>query len=155
MTHQDYALLTRVQYICHASARPPAFLSAMPHIPSSLEGMWSRKAPNGYHSLNVVNNSGQSPYSSHGFGLSQSEAFLPLSLEHSDIACERDIILPIKWECMCALEVLGSWCLVSALETECSVVDRKVGLSLKDLAAASMIRMPFTPYYLLSLFRSK
>ena len=30
--------------ICHASARPLAFLSTMPHIPSSLEGMQSRKA---------------------------------------------------------------------------------------------------------------
>ena len=29
-------------------------------------------------------------------GLSQSEAFLPLSPEHSDIARERDITLPIK-----------------------------------------------------------
>ena len=37
---------------------------------------------------------------------------------------------------------LGSWRLVSAWETECSVVDRKVGLSLRDLAAASMVRMP-------------
>ena len=45
--------------------------------------------------------------------------------------------------------------LVSALETECSVVDRKVGLSLKDLAAASTVRTPFMPYYLLSLFRLK
>ena len=37
---------------------------------------------------------------------------------------------------------LGSWRLVSALETECSVVDRKVGLSLRDLATASMVRTP-------------
>ena len=37
---------------------------------------------------------------------------------------------------------LGSWRLVSALETECSVVDRKVGLSLRDLAAISTVRMP-------------
>ena len=36
--------------ICHASARPPAFLSTMPHIPSSLEGMRSHKALNGYRS---------------------------------------------------------------------------------------------------------
>ena len=60
-----------------------------------------------------------------------------MSLEHSDIAHERDVILPIKGECMHVLEALGSWHLVSALETECSVVDRKVGLSLKDLAATS------------------
>ena len=48
-----------------------------------------------------------------------------------------------------------TWLLVSALETKYSVVDRKVGLSLKDLAATSTVRMPFTPYYLLSLFRSE
>ena len=34
----------------------------------------------------------------------------------------------------------GSWHLVSAWETECSVVDRKVGLSLRDIAAALMVR---------------
>ena len=130
--------------ICHASARPPAFLPTMPHIPSSLEGMWSRKAPNGYRSLNGANGLGQNPYSSHGFGLSQSETFLPLSPGHSDIAHEHDVILPIKGKCVRTLEVLlsGTWLLVSALETECSVVDRKVGLSLRDLAAASMVRMP-------------
>ena len=44
--------------ICRASARPPAFLATMPHIPSSLEGMGSRKALSGYHSLNVVNDLG-------------------------------------------------------------------------------------------------
>ena len=32
--------------ICRASARPPAFLSTMPHIPSSLEEMGSHKALN-------------------------------------------------------------------------------------------------------------
>ena len=36
----------------------------------------------------------------------------------------------------------GSWHLVSAWETECSVVYRKVGLSLRDIAATSMVRMP-------------
>ena len=134
----------------------------MPHIPSSLEGMWShkalrwsRKAPNGYCLLNGANDFGRSRDSSHGFGLSQSEAFLPLSLGCSDVAREHDVILPIKGGCVRALEALGSWRLVSALETECSVVDRKVGLSLKDLAATSMVRTPFTLYYLLSLFRSK
>ena len=71
----------------------------------------------------------------------------------SDVACKCDIILPIKEECVHALEALGSWHLVSALETECSVVDWKVGLSLKDLAATSMVRTPFT-HYLLSLFGS-
>ena len=149
-------------YLCRASARSPAFLSTTPRIPSSLEGMWSRKAlrwsrkaPNGYCSLNGANDLGRSSYSSHRFGLSQSESFLPLSPGHSDVAHEHDIILPIKWKCVRALGALGSWHLVSALETECSVVDRKVGLSLKDLAAASTVKMPFMPYYLLSLFRSK
>ena len=114
---------------------------------------WSCKAPNGYRLLNRVNDLGQSRDSSRGVCLSQLEAFLPLSPGCSDVARERDVILPIKGECMHALEALGSWHLVSALETECSVVDWKVGLSLKDLAATSMVRMPFT-LYLLSLFGS-
>ena len=42
------------------------------------------------------------------FGLSQSEAFPPLSLEHSDIAHERDVILPIKGKCMRTLKALRS-----------------------------------------------
>ena len=68
--------------------------------------------------------------------LSQSEAFLPLSLGHSDAAHEHNITLHIKGECVHTLGALGSWHLVSVLETESSVVDRKVGLS-QDLAAAS------------------
>ena len=104
--------------------------------------MWSRKAPNGYRSLNGVNDLGRSLYSSHGFGLSQSEAFLPLSPGCSDVAHECDVILPIKGECVRMLGALGSWHLVSALETEGSVVDRKVGLSLEDLAATSTVRTP-------------
>ena len=68
--------------------------------------------------------------------LSQSEAFPPLSPGCSDIAREHDITLHIKGECVRMLEALGSWHLVSVLETESSVVDRKVGLS-QDLAAAS------------------
>ena len=68
--------------------------------------------------------------------LSQSEAFPPLSPGCSDIAHEHDITLHIKGECMHTLEALGSWHLVSVLETESSVVDWKVGLS-QDLAATS------------------
>ena len=41
-------------------------------------------------------------------GLSQSEAFPPLSPDRSDIACECDVMLPIKGECMHALEALCS-----------------------------------------------
>ena len=37
-----------LEYICRASARPPAFLPTMPRIPSSLEGMRNHKALNGY-----------------------------------------------------------------------------------------------------------
>ena len=58
-------ILLLLKYMCHASARPPAFLSTMPHFPSSLEGMWSckalrwsRKAPNGYRLLNGANDLG-------------------------------------------------------------------------------------------------
>ena len=51
------------------------------------------------------------------FSLSQSEAFLPLSSECSDIARERDIILPKKGKCMCVLEALHSdiWLLALGL----------------------------------------
>ena len=60
-----------------------------------------------------------------------------MSLGHSDVAHECDVTLPIKGECVHPLEALGSWHLVSALKTECSVVDWKVQLSLKDLTATS------------------
>ena len=51
------------------------------------------------------------------FGLSQSEAFPPLSPEHSDIAHEHDVILPIKGKCVRALEALCSdiWLLALGL----------------------------------------
>ena len=51
------------------------------------------------------------------FGLSQSEAFLPLSPECSDVARERDIILPIKGKCVHVLEALHSdiWLLALGL----------------------------------------
>ena len=51
------------------------------------------------------------------FGLSQSEAFPPLSPEHSDVAREHDVILPIKGKCMRALEALCSdiWLLALGL----------------------------------------
>ena len=41
-------------------------------------------------------------------GLSQSEAFPPLSPDHSDVARERDVMLPIKGKCMHALKALYS-----------------------------------------------
>ena len=51
------------------------------------------------------------------FSLSQSEAFPPLSLEHSDIAREHDIILPIKGKYVRMLEALHSdiWLLALGL----------------------------------------
>ena len=61
--------------------------------------------------------------------LSQSQAFPLLSPECSDLAHEHDITLHIKGECVRMLKALGSWHLVSVLEAESSVVDRKVGLS--------------------------
>ena len=79
-------------------------------------------------------------------GLNQSEVFLPVSPDHSDIAREHDIMLPIKGECMRVLEALRSniWLLALGLYLgdQCSVVDRKVGLSLRDITAASTVRMP-------------
>ena len=41
-------------------------------------------------------------------GLSQSEAFLPLSPDRSDIAREHDVMLPIKGKHVHALEALHS-----------------------------------------------
>ena len=79
-------------------------------------------------------------------GLSQSEAFLPVSPDHSDIAREHDVMLPIKGECVHVLEALHSniWLLALGFYfgDQCSVVDRKVGLSIRDIAAASTVRMP-------------
>ena len=51
------------------------------------------------------------------FGLSQSEAFPPLSPKHSDVAREHDIILPIKGKCMRGLGALDSdiWLLALGL----------------------------------------
>ena len=74
--------------------------------------------------------------------LSQSEAFPPLSPGCSDVACEHDITLHIKGECVRMLLALGSWHLVSVLETESPVVDWKVGLS-QDLAATSNSKNAF------------
>ena len=51
------------------------------------------------------------------FSLSQSEAFLALSPECSDIAHECDVILPIKGKCVCMLDALRSdiWLLALGL----------------------------------------
>ena len=68
--------------------------------------------------------------------LSQSEAFPPLIPECSDVAREHDVTLHTEGECVRMLEALGSWHLVSVLEAETSVVDRKVVLS-QALAATS------------------
>ena len=99
------------QYICRASARLPAFLSTMPHIPSSLEGTRSRKALNGYRSLKVANDLGCNQDSCCWVCLSQSEAFPPLSLGRSNVAREHDVTLHIKGECVRTLEALGTWSL--------------------------------------------
>ena len=41
-------------------------------------------------------------------GLSQSEAFLPLSLDHSDVVRERDVTFPIKGKHVRTLGALRS-----------------------------------------------
>ena len=41
-------------------------------------------------------------------GLSQSETFLPLRLDHSDVAREHDVMLPIKGKRVHVLEALCS-----------------------------------------------
>ena len=121
----------------------------MPHIPSSLEGMRSRKALNRYHSLNVANDLGQNRDSHCWVYLSQSEAFLPLSPGHSDVDRECDITLHIKGECMRTLEALGTWHLVSVWEAESPVVDWIVGLS-QDLAATSNSKNAFYSFICLA-----
>ena len=84
-------------------------------------------------------------------GLSQSEAFPPLSLDHFDVACERDVMLPIKGERMGTLEALRSDLWLKALGLyygdQCSVVDRKEGLFLKDIVSASNGKNAFMPFY--------
>ena len=87
--------------ICRASARPPAFLPTTPHIPSRLEGKR-------VSFLNGAVHLGRNLTQAVDSGLSQSEAFLPLSLDHSDIARERDVMLPIKGKCMQMLGALRS-----------------------------------------------
>ena len=44
---KTHPLPTTKEYICRASARPPAFQSTVPHIPSSLDGIRNHKALNG------------------------------------------------------------------------------------------------------------
>ena len=69
-----------------------------------------------------------------------------MSPDRSDVAREHDIMLPIKGKCVHVLEALRSdiwlWALGLYLGDQCSVVDRKVGLSLRDIAATSTVRMP-------------
>ena len=145
--------------ICRASARPPAFLPTTPHFPSSLEGMWSCKAPNGNRLLNGANGLGQNPYSSRGFGLSQSEAFPPSSPERSDVARERDVILHIKGECMHALGALlsGPWLLALGLCLGDQVLGswQESRTFPQGFSCRFNGKNAFTPYYLLSLFRSQ
>ena len=91
------------------------------------------------------------------YGLSQSEAFLPLSPECSDVALEHDVMLPIKGECMCALEALHSniwlWTLGLCLGDPvfCSLQERRAFP--QGYSCCFNGKNAFTPYYLLSLFR--
>ena len=90
-------------------------------------------------------------------GLSQSEAFLPLSPDCSDIARECDVMLPIKGKRVQTLEALRSdlwsWALGLSCGDRCSVVDRKAGLSFRDIVSISKGKNTFTPFLLLSLLR--
>ena len=90
-------------------------------------------------------------------GLSQSEAFPPLSPDCSDVAREHDIMLPIKGERMQTLEALRSdlwhWALGLSCGDRCSVADRKAGLSFRDIVSVSIGKHAFMPFLLLSLLR--
>ena len=86
-------------------------------------------------------------------GLSQSEAFLPLSLAYSDVAHEHDVMLPIKGKRVRMLKALRSdlwlWALGLSCGDRCSVVDGKAGLSFRDIVSASKGKTAFTPFLLL------
>ena len=87
-----------------------------------------------------------------GKGLSQSEAFLPLSLGCSRVKPGNYIIPPIKVSANAFSGdlALGFWHQISVLETGIFVVDWKVGLS-QVLAAAANSKNIFLFFYLLSL----
>ena len=114
-------------------------------------------APSEYRSLNGVDYSGRNQTQAMDSDLSQSEAFPPLSLDHSDIACEHDVMLAIKGEHVQMLEALHSdlwlWALGLSGGDQCSVVDRKAGLSFRDIVSVSKGKNAFTPFLLLSLLR--
>ena len=87
------------QNICCASARPPASQSTVPHFPSSFDRMRNQKARTGLVHRSLVIELHPLNRTWPHFGtksLSQSEAFLPLSLRCSDVDNECDITLHIK-----------------------------------------------------------
>ena len=110
-----------------------------------------------YRSLNGVDYLGRNRTQAMDSGLSQSEAFPPLSSDHSDIVHEHDIMLAIKGKCVRMLEALCSdlwlWALGLSGGDRCSVVDRKAGLSFRDIVSISKGKNAFTPFLLLSLLR--
>ena len=63
---------------------------------------------NEYRSVNGAVYSGRNPTQAVDSGLSQSEAFPPLSLDRSDVARERDVTLPIKGKRVQTLGALRS-----------------------------------------------
>ena len=103
-------------YICHASARPPAFQSTAPHFSFSLDGMRNRKARTGLVHRSVViklHPLNRTWPHFHAQSLSQSEAFPPLSPRRSNIDNERDVTLYIK-----ASASAHSWHFVLGLGSE-------------------------------------
>ena len=92
-------MLTHEQYICRASVRPPASQSTVPHFPSSMDGVRNRKGSKRPHPSELDNRTPPAKSDTAQFGtlgLSQSEAFPPLSLHRSDVDSERDVTLHIK-----------------------------------------------------------
>ena len=98
-------------------SKTACFLANYAHFPSSLEGMWSHKAPSRYRSLNGANGLGRNPDSSHRFWPQPIRGLPTIEPECSDIARERDVILPIKGKCVHALKALRSdiWLLALGL----------------------------------------
>ena len=122
----------------------------MPCIPSRLVGKW-------VWFLNGAVYSGRNLTQAVDSGLSQSEAFPPLSPDCSDVVREHDIMLPIKGKHMQMLRALHSdlwlWILGLSHGDQHPVVDGKAGLSSRDLVFVSNGKIVFTPFLLLSLLR--
>ena len=121
-------------YICHASARPPAFQSTVPHFPSSLDGMRNRKAQTGLVRQSAVIEHHPLNRTQPHFHVAKPQpirGFPPLSLRRSDVDNEHDVTLHIKASASaCSCTSFWDWVLSTCLAPSfgISVVDWEAGL---------------------------